>query len=87
MIAYIIREIFTDALCVPENIRAGDSRGPFIINLCSMWGIRVLSVVLFTHSYGVIGVWVSMTCELVFRGIVFLIRLLRGRWLSAPALT
>ena len=66
---------------------AGDSRGPFIINLCSMWGIRVLSVVLFTHSYGVIGVWVSMTCELVFRGIVFLIRLLRGRWLSAPALT
>ena len=27
MIAYIIREIFTDALCVPENIRAGDSRG------------------------------------------------------------
>lgn len=66
---------------------AGDSRGPFIINLCSMWGIRVLSVVLFTHSYGVVGVWVSMTCELVFRGIVFLIRLLRGRWLTAPALS
>lgn len=65
---------------------AGDSRGPFLLNLFSMWGVRVLSVVLFTHRYGVIGVWASMTAELLFRGIIFLIRLLRGRWLHTPAL-
>lgn len=65
---------------------AGDSKGPFLINLCSMWGIRVLAVLLFTRFYGVVGIWATMTAEFLFRGTVFLIRLIRGRWLHGAAL-
>ena len=66
---------------------AGDSRGPFLLNLCSMWGVRVVTILLFTRSYGLMGVWGTMTAELVFRGIIFLIRLLRGKWVNATALS
>lgn len=61
---------------------AGDSKGPFYINLVTMWGIRVLSVLLFTKQFGVVGVWISMTVELCARGIIFFIRLKRGSWLN-----
>lgn len=61
---------------------AGDGKGPFLINTFSMWGIRVLIVVLFTHTYGVVGVWATMSAELALRGILFLIRLLRGHWIK-----
>lgn len=65
---------------------AGDSKAPFFINLFTMWGVRVLTVLVFTRRFGVTGVWISMTAELITRGIVFLIRLLRGRWLKMPVL-
>ena len=65
---------------------AGDSTAPFFINLFTMWGVRVMTVLVFTHRCGVTGVWISMTAELITRGIVFLIRLLRGRWLKMPVL-
>ena len=65
---------------------AGDSKRPFILNACSMWGVRVLVIALFTKKYGVIGVWATMTFELVFRGIIFLIRLLRGKWVEQNSL-
>lgn len=75
--------LFAVSIVVIGALRgAGDSKGPFLINLCSMWGVRVLAVLLFARSYGVLGVWGAMTAELCFRGIVFLIRLVRGRWLN-----
>ena len=52
-----------------------------------MWGVRVVTILLFTRSYGLMGVWGTMTAELVFRGIIFLVRLLRGRWVHATALS
>ena len=33
-----------------------------------MWVLRVLPVLLLTRAYGVIGVWATMTAELVARG-------------------
>ena len=65
---------------------AGDSKGPFLLNLCSMWGIRVLTVLLFTRRFGLIGIWGTMTAELFFRGSFFLIRMFRGRWIQTEAL-
>lgn len=65
---------------------AGDSKGPFILSLCSMWGIRVVSVLLWTRKFGLIGVWGSMTVELAFRGIIFFIRLWRGKWIHTVKL-
>ena len=73
--------LFAVSIVVIGALRgAGDSRGPFLLNLCSMWGIRVVSVLLFAHKFGILGVWTAMAGELVFRGIIFLIRLLRGKW-------
>lgn len=65
---------------------AGDSKGPFYLNLFSMWGVRVLTILFFTRKFGVIGIWGTMTAELCFRGIVFLIRLVKGNWLQVGAL-
>ncbi len=73
--------LFAVSIVVIGALRgAGDSRGPFLLNLCSMWGVRVLSVLLFARKFGILGVWGAMAAELVFRGIIFLIRLLRGNW-------
>lgn len=65
---------------------AGDSKVPFLLNSLSMWGVRVLGIVLFTRQYGVIGVWATMCVELIFRGILFLIRLVRAKWLNQNAI-
>lgn len=75
--------LFAVSIVVIGALRgAGDSKGPFLLNLCSMWGIRVLSVLLFARSYGLAGVWGAMTAELIFRGLIFLVRMLRGSWLE-----
>ncbi len=65
---------------------AGDSRGPFIMNLISMWGVRISLAVILAPMYGLVGVWIAMSVELAFRGILFLLRLASGRWLRSEAL-
>lgn len=79
--------LFAVSIVVIGALRgAGDGKGPFLINTVSMWGIRVLTVLLWTRAYGVVGVWATMAAELCLRGIFFLIRLLRGRWLHTYTL-
>ncbi len=79
--------LFAISIVVIGALRgAGDSKRPFILNALSMWGVRVLVIALFTKQYGVIGVWATMTFELVFRGIIFLIRLVRGKWVNQNSL-
>ena len=79
--------LFAVSIVVIGALRgAGDSKGPFFLNLCSMWGMRVLVVLLYTRRFGVMGIWGTMTAELVFRGIIFLVRLLRGHWVPESAL-
>ena len=75
--------LFAISIVVMGALRgAGDSKRPFILNALSMWGMRVLPIIIFTKRYGVIGVWATMTFEMVFRGIIFLIRMVRGKWLD-----
>ena len=79
--------LFAVSIVVIGALRgAGDGRGPFLINLCSMWGIRVVTVLLFTRQFGILGVWATMSVELICRGLFFLVRLLRGRWIHVGAL-
>lgn len=79
--------LFAISIVVIGALRgAGDSKGPFYLNVLSMWGIRVLGVLLFTQQFGVIGVWSTMTFELVCRGIIFLVRMVRGKWLNQKVL-
>ena len=63
-------------------VGAGDTFRPAVINLCSMWLVRLTLAALLAKSYGLQGVWIAMAIELTFRGTVFLIHLLRGRWMK-----
>ena len=60
---------------------AGDSKGPFLISLASMWGVRITLSLALVGSLGLVGVWLAMAAELCARGLIFLGRLYRGKWL------
>ena len=66
---------------------AGDSTACFLLNLVSMWGIRLTLAFFLAPRFGLVGVWSAMCCELCIRGLLFLIRLGRGRWLEKGALS
>ena len=65
---------------------AGDSTGCFVLNLISMWGVRLTLAVLLAPRFGLVGVWAAMCAELCTRGVLFLLRMARGRWLDKGAL-
>ena len=65
---------------------AGDSTACFVLNLVSMWGIRLTLATLLAPRFGLVGVWFAMSFELTMRGVLFLVRLARGRWLDKGAL-
>ena len=62
---------------------AGDTLIPGILNLISMWGVRISLALILVGKLGLPGVWTAMCIELNVRGILFLIRLARGKWLDA----
>ena len=61
---------------------AGDTLIPSIFCLASMWGVRIPLMALAAPRWGLIGVWCAMAFELCVRGALFLMRLLRDRWLN-----
>ena len=62
---------------------AGDTLMSGVISLCSMWLVRVPLSAILAGSMGLNGVWLAMALELSIRGIMFLIRLRRKKWLNA----
>lgn len=70
--------IVTAAVCAG----AGDTLRPAIINLCSMWFIRLTLAWYLAQSMGLKGVWIAMATELTFRGCLFLLRLFKGNWMK-----
>lgn len=65
---------------------AGDTLVPSLFNLISMWGVRITASLILAPHFGLVGVWIAMCGELIFRGILFLIRLMRERWLTYKVL-
>ena len=65
---------------------AGDSTTCFALNLFSMWGVRLTLAFLLAPRFGLAGVWTAMCVELCTRGVLFLLRLARGKWLERGAL-
>ena len=61
-------------------IGAGDTLRPAIMNLASMWLVRLSLAAWLAQSYGLRGVWFAMAIELSLRGALFLLRLFRGNW-------
>lgn len=79
---FFAASIVTYSVCVG----AGDTIKPVLINLCTMWCIRLTMAYALASRYGLKGVWFAMATELTARGILFLIRLMRGKWLNRPAI-
>lgn len=62
-------------VCNGIFVGAGDTLKPAIMNLTSMWVVRLTLAALLAPTYGLTGVWTAMAVELTFRGTIFLIRL------------
>lgn len=59
---------------------AGDSLVPCLLNLASIWGVRLTLSVLLVGQFGLSGVWVAMCAELCVRGILLVYLQQRFRW-------
>ena len=71
------------SIIAPGALRgAGDTVAPFRVALVSMWGVRlVLAWLLGTVAgLGIRGIWYAMVIDLGVRGILLLLRFLRGDW-------
>lgn len=95
--AVVAAAIWPIAFTLAGSFRAAsDVRFPLIVSVFSMWAFRVsLSYVLaletvnvfglFTFSgagLNVLGVWIAMTADWLFRAILFAYRHLSGKWLT-----
>ena len=66
-------------------VGTGDTIVPSCMNFFSMWCVRLPLAALLVRSYGLRGVWIAMCIELCFRGTIFLVRLLRDKWLKVAS--
>jgi len=87
---YCLRiEVFAEPMfaasivCYGVFVGAGDTFKPSIMNLTSMWAIRLSLAAILAPIYGLTGVWVAMAIELTIRGCIFLIRLFFGNWIKS----
>jgi Na+-driven multidrug efflux pump len=84
------------AFTLPSSFRAAsDVKFPMIISLFSMWVFRVALGYLLTSDsitvlgltipglgMGIMGLWIAMTIDWLFRTVLFLVRYLTGQWLK-----
>ena len=77
--------IWPMAFTMPNAFRAAsDVRYTMILSIISMWVFRVgLSYLLGGYmGYGVVGVWIAMGGDWLFRAVTFGARYIRGTWLT-----
>ena len=69
------------AAIVAYGVFVGTSRTrvPSVMNLVSMWGVRITLAAALAPTMGLKGVWLAMCTELCFRGFIFLCRLRWGK--------
>ena len=63
-------------------VGAADTLVPCLMNFFSIWVVRLSLAALLAPTLGLKGVWIAMCVELCFRGVIFLIRLKRERWMK-----
>lgn len=63
-------------------VGAGDTLVPSIINLLSMWVIRLGLALVLIPGMGLVGYWVAMAVELSVKGLIFAVRIRGGRWMD-----
>lgn len=77
--------IWPSAFTLPNALRAAnDVKYTMYVSIASMWIWRIgFSYFLaITLGFGVIGIWVAMTIDWVFRASLFLFRFKRGGWIK-----
>ena len=75
--------LYAASICCAGVFRgAGDTLRPSLMNLLSMWGVRIVLAFFLVPRMGLHGYWAAMAIELCFRGTIFLIRLCRGKWMK-----
>ena len=63
-------------------VGAGYTLVPCGINLVSLWIVRLGLSALLVKTMGLYGVWLAMSIELCFRGIIYLVWLSSKRWMK-----
>ncbi len=69
-------------VCYGIFVGAGSTLVPCIMNLGSIWAVRLSIAAVLAPAHGLKGVWIAMCIELCFRGTIFLIRLFRKKWMD-----
>ena len=61
---------------------AGDTKFPMYSSLLGIWGVRVVRVYILSirMDYGLIGVLTVYAVDITLRGIILMIRFLKGKW-------
>ena len=79
-------EAFAEPLFAASIVAAGVMRGggdtliPALLNLFSMWCVRIPLALLLTPALGLTGMWLAMCIELCVRGALFLVRQAQGKY-------
>ncbi|MDY5652529.1 MAG: MATE family efflux transporter, partial [Erysipelotrichaceae bacterium] len=74
-------ELFAEPLFAASIVATGALRGakdtfiPGLINLLSIWGVRITLSLFLVNRIGLYGIWLAMAIELSIRGLLMLIRL------------
>jgi Na+-driven multidrug efflux pump len=78
--------LYAEPLFAVSIVGAGALRGardtfyPSLINLASVWGLRMTLAFILVQSYGLHGIWLAMCIELYARGLLFLLRIYKQKW-------
>ncbi len=80
--------IWAPSFTMPYVLRASNDVAPtMIISIISMWVFRVISSYILGGylGLGLLGVWISMSIDWLFRAICFVVRYKRGKWIIKSA--
>jgi len=69
-------------IIIPALKGAGDIKFPVYMGMLLMWGIGVLFAYVFgiVFSWGLLGVWIALSCDEWVRGIIMFFRWRGGKW-------
>ena len=82
-IELVAEPLYGASICCAGVFRgAGDTLTPSVMNLVSMWCVRIALALVLVPRMGLHGYWTAMALELCFRGLIFLVRLYRGKWMK-----
>jgi Na+-driven multidrug efflux pump len=79
-------QLLAEPLFAVSIVGAGALRGvrdtlfSSVMNLVSVWGVRIPIALYLVGIYGLHGAWTAMCLEICFRGLLFLVRIYKQKW-------